>query len=72
MKLLKNVSFWLQWLRASKVFKLIAAFIFKSEITKMMLAKNIKNWFLSKNFCVHFIRYIIYVIEVFENSLRSL
>ena len=64
MKLLKNASFALQWLRASEVFKLIAGFIFKSEITKMMLAKNIKNWFLSKNFCV----YTFYQIHYLCNS----
>ena len=34
----------------SNAFKWIVGNIFKCETTKMKLAKNIKNWFLSKNF----------------------
>ena len=38
--------------RAFEVFKWTAGCIFKCETTKMKLAKNIKNGFLSKNLFV--------------------
>ena len=51
-KFLINFSFWLQNVRAFKVFKLTARCIFKCETTKLKLAKNIKKGFLSKKFFV--------------------
>ena len=51
-KFLINFSFWLQNVRAFKVFKLTARCIFKCETTKLKLAKNIKKGFLSNKFFV--------------------
>ena len=72
-KLLISFCYWLQDVRAFKVFKWTVGCVFKCDIEQLKLAKNIKIGFLRKSFFVYCSNILsnTYVILVFENFSRS-